>query len=168
MGERTIEKIVVYSALEPTPEEQRDGIVYQPDGELTHPELIDEVIEDKKFRSGMLPNAGNISITVLAGEELGDISVNVQFEGKHKLYDQCLRNQGDLFDAASVWLGDLLEELGGDFDIVIEAKPCPHTGERLPLKHSADNLVGWKRTEETVDPVTVQGLAVNQHEANAQ
>ena len=156
-GHRNIEKIVVYSPLLQTAAEQDANISYQETGDLSHPETVDKEIEDSEYRSKLPVDAGNISITVLALEELGDISVNIQFEGKRGLYNECLRNQSELLDAASGWIGEFLEQLGGDFDIVIEAKPCPFATERLPLKRVADNLA---RVEQTVQAKAVVGGSV--------
>jgi hypothetical protein len=140
MGETKVDSIVVRSALLPMEKERQDNIIYTAQGGLSEPQLVDSAIEDPKVRENLAPNAGKISITVMAGEELGQVSINVQFEGKRGRYDFCLQNQGELFEAASGWLGELLAELGGDFDVRIEAKPCPHTEERLPLRRAANIL----------------------------
>ncbi len=153
MGQGKVEKvavtkIVVYSDRKASEDEVKDEITYDPQGDLTCPEAVDTAIEDPESRSKLPANAGNISLTVVAGDELGDITVNIQFEGKRGLHDQCLRNSGSLLDAASTWLGEILGELDGEFDLEIEAKPCPHAAERLPLKRAAENLVGHGRNLE--------------------
>jgi hypothetical protein len=140
MGKTIVKSIVVYSALPPTEEELRAGIVYTEAGDLRNPELVDKAIEDPETRSRLASNQGEISITVVAGDELGQVSINVQYEGKRGLYDVCLQNQGELFEVASGWLGEFLGELGADFEVEIEAKPCPKTAKRLPLKQAAANL----------------------------
>jgi hypothetical protein len=58
------------------------------------------------------------------------------------LYDHCLQNQGELFEAAAGWLREILADLGADFNVRFEARPCQKTDKRLPLKHAADILAG--------------------------
>ena len=138
MGETRVTGIVVHSTLARTDDERDAGIVYTAEGGLSEPELIDTEIEDRERRRRLAATAGNISITVVPGSELGQVSINVQFEGKHGKYDLCLENQGELFTEASGWLSELLAELGADYDVRIEARPCPNTDKRLPLKHAAE------------------------------
>lgn len=147
MSNVTVSKIVVYSGLEATPDEKERGIIYVRDGALRHQEAVDKEIEDAKFRTGLDDGAGVVSITVIPGDELGQFSVNVQFEGRRtgqqREYDFCLEQQGALLIDASKCLGELLRELGVDFEVEIEAKPCPHTNLRLPLQQAA-NLLGFR------------------------
>lgn len=136
-GKVSVTEMVVISELAPTSEEEADKLQYRKAGDIPTPELIDRAIEDREERRQIPANGGLISITVLPGDEVGQLAVNVQFEGPYGDYDLCLENQGDLLKAASTWLGELLKELGGEFDIRIVAKPCPNTDKRLPLKHAA-------------------------------
>ena len=91
MGKVNISEIVVHSVLPPTDEERQTGVVYDGDRELSNPELVDKEIEDSEERKRLKNNAGNISITVESGERLGQVSINVQFEGENGRYDFCLR-----------------------------------------------------------------------------
>ena|ERR1700683_1916253 len=143
MGETKVTEIVVHSDLQPTLEEHKANIIYtNGGGGRFDQELVDEGIQDEEVRSKLRANDGCISITVVPGIELGQVAINVQFEGKQGLHDLCLQNQGDLLEAASGWLAEVLAELGADFNVRFEAKPCHKTDKRLPLKRAAEILTG--------------------------
>src|SRR5262245_28425457 len=111
MGKCRVIAKAVYSRKTPTPQEAEAGVAYQPGG-LKHPELVDHAIEDPVTREKLPKDRGNISITVLPGEELGEFTFNVQFEGKRGEHEFCVHEQDALFQEAAGWLSEILGELG--------------------------------------------------------
>jgi hypothetical protein len=132
----------VYSDKEPTPEERAAGVEYLEGGQLAEPELVDRRIEGKALRMMLEKDEGNISITVLPGDQLGQLSVNVQFEGKSGEHDICLQEQDALLQHAAEWLDEILSDFGCNFRAQIESLPCPHTAIRLQIDLAARRLAG--------------------------
>lgn len=132
----------VFSNRDATPDEQAAGVEYISGGSLREPDLIDRDIEDGSVRSKLDKDQGNIAITVLPGENLGQLSVNVQFEGKSGEREICLQEQDKLLQEAAVWLEDILSDFGCDFKADIEALPCPHAVARLQIGLATKRLMG--------------------------
>lgn len=128
-----VKKKVVYSAHQPTAQEQADNVIYQKDGELAKPDMVNHAIEDPKEREKIPSGKGNICISIQAGDTLGDLSFNVQFEGKRGDYDFCVHEHNELLLGVSDWLQELLGQFEGDFDVTLESKPCPKTDVRVAL-----------------------------------
>src|SRR6185436_144590 len=105
----------VYSDKEPTPDERAAGVEYLKGGQLTEPGIVDRRIEDKVLRMTLEKDEGNISITVLPGDQLGQLSINVQFEGKSGEHDICLKEQDALLQHAAEWLDEILSDFGCNF-----------------------------------------------------
>jgi len=131
---------IIHSDRGATVEETNAGVEYVADTQLTAPDLVDNRIEDKALRMTLQKDEGNISITVLPGEQLGQFSVNVQFEGKSGEHEICLKEQDTLLQYAADWLGEILSDFGCDFKAQIEALPCPHAEARLQLDLAAKRL----------------------------
>lgn len=149
MGKVRVVAKAIYSQKSPTPQEAEAGVTYE-DGGLKYPELIDKKIENPVEREKLPKNRGNISITVLPGDELGEFTFNVQFEGKRKEYEFCVQQQDELFQEAAAWLSEILGELGCDFEAVMEAEPCPHAESRVQLALAArrlERVVGTEQAE---------------------
>lgn len=124
---------VVYSDRMPTPEEQAANVAYKAQGDLSIPEMVNREIEDPDVRSKIPPGEGNICVSIQPGDELGQLSFNVQFEGRRGDYDFCLDEHDKLLLHVAEWVKDLLSELDADFDVTIESKPCPNTERRIEI-----------------------------------
>jgi len=132
----------VLSDRVPTQAETDVGVEYLRKGQLTASDLVDRRIEDKRLRERLKEDEGNISITVLPGERLGELSINVQFEGKSGAHEICLQEQDDLLQHTAEWLSEILSDFGCDFEAEIEALPCPHAEARLRIDLAAKRLAG--------------------------
>src|ERR1017187_8437528 len=105
----------VHSDRVPTQAESAAGVEYVNDTQLKEDDLIDARIENPVLRVSLGKNEGNISITVLPGEHLGELSINVQFEGKSGEHEICLKEQDTLLQEAADWLNEILSDFGCDF-----------------------------------------------------
>jgi hypothetical protein len=128
-----VKKKVVYSERQPTAQEQAANVIYQKDGELAKPEMVNRAIEDPEVRSKIPLGKGNICISIQAGDTLGDLSFNVQFEGRRGEYDFCVHEHNELLLGVSDWLQEILGQFEGNFDVTLESKPCPKTDVRVAL-----------------------------------
>ncbi|MBN1138316.1 MAG: hypothetical protein JXM73_17135 [Anaerolineae bacterium] len=140
-----VDSKVVYSKRKATKEEEASGVVYQPDGCLSRPELVNRTIEDRKVRAAIPEGAGRICISIQPGEKLGQMCFNVQFEGRREegrpeLYDFTADRHNELLLAVSDWLQSLFGELGTDFVADLESSPCPETDHRIFLDLAAQVL----------------------------
>jgi hypothetical protein len=134
-----------------TTAEREAGVTYDSQGTLPADDLIDQVIEDEKVRIKLDRDEGNISVTILPGDRLGDLCVNVQFEGKSGERELCLQEQDMLLQHASEWLADLLDEFGCDFEASFDARPCPHAAARLQIDRAARLLTREHAIEHKID-----------------
>lgn len=141
MGTVRVTKKAVYSDKQASEEEQQQRVQYGP-GELRIPDAINKDIEDSDFRRLIPLGHGEICITVMPGDELGELSFNVQFEGTKGEHEFCLRQQDALYQDVSEWLGQVLAELPADFEAEIEARPCPHPDIRVQVDAGARRLAG--------------------------
>lgn len=157
MGKIMVIEKTVYSDREPTPDETAAGVTYARGGVLAAPDLADKAIQDERIRQGLKRDQGNISITVLPGERLGELTVNVQFEGKSGERDLCIGQQDALMQEAGDWLESILGGFGCDFRASIRALPCPKAEARLHVDLAAKRLQGVKVS---VGTVAVSRIAV--------
>lgn len=142
MNKMQITDKVVYADLRPTPEEEAAQVVYKTQGDLTKPEMVNRAIEDPEVRSKIPPEEGNICVSIQPGDELGQLSFNVQFEGRRGDYDFCLNEHNTLLLHVAEWVKDLFGELDADFDVTIESKPCPKTEQRIAIDVASRLLEG--------------------------
>lgn len=149
-SKRSVAQKTIYSQDKPTDAEKNANVIYQPKGNLSNPELVNREIEDANVRAQIPVGQGKISVTIQPGDELGDISLNVQFEGTRGAYDFCLKNHNELLFHVSEWMKEFLENLDADFDITIESKPCPKTANRVELDLAAQILQGNKSLNEVL------------------
>jgi hypothetical protein len=138
----TVTSKKIYSDKDPTEDERIAGVEYVKNGGLAEPELVDKRIENEVLRMRLPKDEGNISITVMPGERLGQMSVNIQFEGKSGEREFCLKEQDTLLQHAADWLNDILSDFGCDFKARIESLPCPHAEARLQIDLAARRLEG--------------------------
>ncbi len=107
------------------PAERLPGIEYSTDPAPR--ELVDAEIESEEYREQNLDaklKEGILCITVAPGDALGEVAVNVQFEGAVGQWDECVGRQGAVLADSLAWLRDFFSQLG-DFDASISASPCP-------------------------------------------
>ena len=115
--------------LEPH-EQQIDG--FHPE-HSPKPMLKDTVIESDDYRKNLKLEEGDISIFVEAGDELGQIRVAVQYEGKKGESNKCLSRQGALIHDVSSWLKEIYKKFEGDFEIEMISELCPKGDTRRLL-----------------------------------
>ena len=111
--------------LPETPAEQQPGIEYRT--EEAPRELVDVEIESEEYRRRNLDAAsqeGILCITVAPGGTLGEVAVNVQYEGAVGQWDECVGRQGAVLVDSLAWLRELFDQLG-NFEASIAASPCP-------------------------------------------
>lgn len=123
----------------PSPEEANTeaGVEYAPAGYLSKPDMVNKDIEDVATRSKIPEKEGNICITILPGEHLGELSFNVQFEGRYGDYDFCLNEHNELLLSVSEWIQELFGELATNFEAVVESRPCPKSAQRVKINLAA-------------------------------
>lgn len=101
------------------------------------PDLVDYEIQDERFRERLDEREGWISIAVCPGEEkIGELYVNVQFEGPRGDPDRCMGEQNMLLQEASVWLKEFLEKMspeGAKWNLRFDAQPCPKSTVALAI-----------------------------------
>lgn len=151
-----VKKKVVYSDRQPTAQEEADDVIYQKDGELAKPDMVNHAIENPKERERIPRGKGNICISIQAGDTLGDLSFNVQFEGKRGDYDFCVHEHNELLLGVSDWLQELLGQFEGDFDVTLESKPCPKTDVRVALdlaERILERQTNWQQARHELKPV---------------
>jgi hypothetical protein len=130
----------IYLDREPSSEERAAGVVYQPDGRLSQPDLVNTRIEDAGTRARIPAGQGNICISIAPGDELGELTFNVQFEGRRGDYDFCLDHHNKLLQDVAQWLQDILAAFGTQFEVELESRPCPKTEKRVALDLAAQIL----------------------------
>lgn len=160
-----VRSVTIHSdRLTATAKEAHDGVQYVARSGLRRPELVDTDLEGD--RDGFTDESGAISICVAAGDELGALSVNLQFEGKSGMHAVNLERQGSLIEQAGDWLGAVLEELGIDYQLDVEAQPCKQTDERLPVAVMAASLVALSN-ETVVSTSAKSGVAMRVEPAHS-
>jgi hypothetical protein len=115
------------------------------------PDLVNYEIRDKEKRLGLRDGQGMISITVQAGSgSIGELFVNIQFEGPSGKPDLCMAGQNELLEQASGWLHEILEKLspeGGGWQLRVDAQPCPQATVELALDRAVSLLQGEDRVQ---------------------
>jgi hypothetical protein len=106
------------------------------------PGMVDKKIEADEERMKLVPGEGNICIGIQPGDQLGELYINVQYEGPKGMTDLCMKGQNNLLVTASDWLKDIFSEFDGDWDVTVEGVPCPKTSLNLAINeatHVLDN-----------------------------
>ncbi len=114
--------------------------VHESTASLPRAELVDHEIEAHCYRKGFEADEGVFCVTIQPGDELGQLHVNVQFEGPIHNYEFCMDNQNDVLLNVAEWLRDFLvgeEGLGGDFVVDLDGAPCPEAEQRLVVDLAA-------------------------------
>ncbi|HEX3045584.1 MAG TPA: hypothetical protein VHY08_12570 [Bacillota bacterium] len=141
---RIAEKKAYIKGRELTAKEQQDKDVKYQTGELGPPFVHDKRLEMPLVRKGLRGEDGEICLGVHAGDELGDISIAIQFEGPMDTGngepDLCMKGQNALLLQASEWLSDIFGQFGVEFEGVIEAEPCPKATTTLVIQEAAQIL----------------------------
>ena len=136
-------------------EEQQDPRFAQGSPE---PDMRNTDIEDDDYRMRLEDNTGNLCIGIQPGDELGEMIINIQFEGKKSRWNQCMTGQNGLLLHASHWLADILGDLDedGDWEITLEAKPCPNADVVLELDAASQILEQQQTVEHALNDLQVQ------------
>lgn len=177
MGKVTVSKKKIYSDKEPERAEVTLGIEYikppaavsKKHGVLPRPEMVDLAIEDPKERIRIPDGEGNLAISIQPGKGLGEIYLNVQFEGPYGQYDFCLAGHNNLLLQTSQWLHEFLGELAADFDVELTSEPCPYPEQRVALVETIHRLQGIHKRDISSEivpkiPAIHEGTQQVQHE----
>jgi len=118
-------------------------------GSLPGEDIRDPVLECREYRRSHLKKddeVGLMCIGVQPGEALGEIRIDVQFEAHPDApdhYNLCMKGQNKLLSESSEWLKKIFDELGGDWDVEIDAVPCPDAkNEPVALEQVSSILNG--------------------------
>lgn len=158
-----VTEAVIYLDREPTEAEEAAGVAYRPGGQLSQPDLVNRKIEDAGERARIPAGEGNISITIAPGDELGELSFNVQFEGRRGDYDFCLQHHNELLEQVSDLLAEILSDFGADFEVKLESLPCPKTELRVQLDLTQQILEGRIRQAKVIDRRKVGVVVEHKH-----
>lgn len=104
---------------------------------LSRPEMPNTEIESRESRARLATEQADVCIGIEPGDELGQLFVNVQCEGAVEQYDICMKGQNELLIKASEWLHDLFGNSGADWEVRIDAQPCPKAKVALDLERAA-------------------------------
>jgi|GEM_PF-3846965 len=132
------EAVRIYVDRPLTPEEKVDGKFVQ--GTAPGPDLVNPEIVEHEHRRDLDTGEGIICIAVRPGETLGELYVNVQFEGQIGKYEDCMAGHNRLLLQASDWLRGALEQLlpqDATVDVELVASPCPDAKTRPPVENAA-------------------------------
>ena len=101
------------------------------------PELADvkdTEIETHEFRAGYSTGEGIVCLSLLPGDEAGQIIVNVQFEGPVGAWEECNRQQSVRLAEAWCWVREFMEtNFKSDYRVEIDMVPCPRAGTKIEL-----------------------------------
>jgi hypothetical protein len=101
--------------------------------ELPGPNMTNLEIEDPARRAKLKPEEGDICVSVMPGDDrIGDVRVNLQFEGKKGAHDLCMLGHNDLLEQTSGILKELFDDLGGEWEVTLGSKPCP--AAKVPVR----------------------------------
>lgn len=139
-GNISVKKKVVYAEEVANLHEREADVIYEKNGQLSKPDMVNRDIEKPEHREKIPEGQGDISITIQIGEELGEISFNVQFEGRRGDYDFCINQHNDLLLHVNEWIADLYGELAAEFEARIESDPCPITERRVAVALASEVL----------------------------
>jgi hypothetical protein len=133
---RVTEQVII-SDRQPTEAEQAAGVVYDPAARLAHPEMINTEIQDRAMREAIPSGMGKISVSIQPGARLGQLVINVQFEGRRGHYDFCVNEHNRLLLEVGDLVQEILGELGGYFDVKLCSLPCPQASQPVTLDLAA-------------------------------
>lgn len=154
-SENKVDKITIYYSGEKQPRTdiETDGRTQDYEVEFVPskypgPELKDTEIEEPRVRAGLNRDEANICISVQPGEEeLGQIFICAQHEGKKGLTDECMRGQNNLAESIGDWLNDLFEDSPQPWTFKIHAEPCPDAQEPFRAIQIASRIEGRREIE---------------------
>jgi len=136
-------KKVIYWDRQLTPKEQNSTDPRYVQGTPEGPKMVDETIKADEVRMPLNKDEGNLCIGVRAGNsQIGELYVNVQFEGPKGQADLCMAGQNDLFLHSSEWLKEIFSQFPDNWEVDIEAEPCPKTKIKLQIDQAAQVLEG--------------------------
>ena len=136
MGFNVMEK-KIYLERELTQKEKNAKDVHYFKGKLPGPDMVNREIEGDNARRGLKDKEGHLCVSVQPGNELGELHVSVQFEGPKGKYDLCMEGQNDLLLKSGEWLKEILSNFDLDWDVTIEAQPCPKASVELNINGAA-------------------------------
>jgi len=105
------------------------------------PDMKNAEIEATKVRRRLAEDIAKICVAVMPGDEhIGDVYVNVQFEGRKGLHDPCMQGHNELLTGTARVLKDIFDELGGDWEATLASQPCPTTSVSVALQRAQTAL----------------------------
>ncbi len=94
-------------------------------------EMKSQVLESDEVRKGLKETEAYLHIAVLPGEALGEIFVNVQYEGQKGLTEQCMKGQNDMAAAVADFVGEVLGQAEGHWEYALDSQPCSKATEHF-------------------------------------
>lgn len=137
------------------------------EGDYAGPVLKNTDIEDPDKRSELAPEEANICIAVQPGEdEIGQLHVCVQYEGKKGLTNECMQGQNDMSAHLGEWLNELFADCEADWDFQIHAEPCPKADEPYRLQEITSRILGQTVKQDVQTEVDIQIKQNRTHQHN--
>jgi hypothetical protein len=148
-----VSKINVYYPQEKEPSPQAQ-LVECHTGRMPGTSMKNEKIESHSERQGLLPGQGLMCIRVMPGEKLGEVFVNIQYEGPvdtgHGEPNLCMSGQNNTLLKVSDFLQQLFGQAEGKWDVVIDSEPCPKANVPPLLDEARLRMEGKLQTRDTV------------------
>lgn len=152
-------KKIIYWDRPLTDQEQASTDPRYVQGTPKGPKMLDKTIKADEVRMPLNKDEGNLCIGVRGGSnQIGEIYVNVQFEGPKNQADICMAGQNELFLQSSDWLKEIFGEFQANWEATIEAEPCPKTAIKLKIEQATQVLEGNLTLE--------KALSETKHEEN--
>ena len=133
------------------PPEKRPANTECVTGRPKGPNLTNGEVESHDFRFGFDKEDGVICIRVMPGEALGEVYVNIQYEGPIDRGkgepNLCMKGQNDTLLRVSAFLKDLFGDVAGKWKLSIDSQPCPKADDPPRLHEAAAVLEGRRAVE---------------------
>jgi hypothetical protein len=101
----------------------------------TPPQVLkDAELESSERRAGFDEKEGLLSFQVEPGDELGELTISIQFEGTKGAHASGVKHQLKHLEQATDWLRELLGELEAPWDVDLVSVPCAKTEEPFDVR----------------------------------
>lgn len=126
-------------------------------------EMPDRSLEADDVRVWLKDNEGYLCIGIQPGAELGEIFVNVQFEGPKGQYNRCMDGQNQALATTSAWMEEIIGSLGGEYTAEIESEPCPKATTPVAIEHASAILESVESVMESRTQAELRSEMENRH-----
>jgi len=128
--------------------------------EMPGPDMVNKEIESVEYRENLEIGEADICVRIKPGKQLGEIYVNVQFEGKRGEYDWCQMHQNELLLETSKHLKKIIGKLFVNTNISIEGKPCPKAKIPMSIQTASEIFENVKNSVKTKKNINNTNTAV--------